>query len=464
MTVSSESKNSLTQLAPLEAVLFDIDGTLCDSDPLHYYAFREMLKEIGFNGGVPITEEFFIETVAGKHNDDIALALFPGDLERGLKFVDDKEDMFRKLAKEQVKPLNGLDKVREWIESHGLKRAAVTNAPRANAELMISLLGLSDFFHAVIIGGECEHAKPHPDPYLKGLEALKASKDHSFVFEDSVSGIKAGVAAGMPVVGLATRNPEHLLMEAKPAFLIKDYADPKLWEALEELDKAGTKKGSLAKLAPLEAVLFDVDGTLCDSDLLHYYAFREMLQERNSSENISGTHDEDAALFLFPDDRERGLKFVEDKEAMFRKWAKDQLKPLNGLDKVIKWVEDRSLKRAAVTNAPRPNAELMISKLGLSDFFDAVIIGSECEHGKPHPDPYLKGLEALKASKDHTFIFEDSVSGIKAGVAAGMPVIGITNRNAEHLLMEAKPTFLIKDYDDPKLWAALDELDKAGAR
>ncbi|KAL3039465.1 hypothetical protein AAZX31_01G188200 [Glycine max] len=231
-------QSSLTGLAPLEAVLFDIDGTLCDSDPLHYYAFREMLLEIGFNGGVPISEEFFIDTVAGKHNDDIALVLFPGDLERGLKFVDDKEAMFRRLAAEQLKPLNGLDKVRKWIENHGLKRAAVTNAPRANAELMISILGLSDFFDAVIIGGECEHAKPHPDPYLKGLEALKASKDHTFVFEDSVSGIKAGVAAGMPVIGLATRNPENLLMEAKPAFLIKDYEDPKLWAALEELDKA----------------------------------------------------------------------------------------------------------------------------------------------------------------------------------------------------------------------------------
>ncbi|KAJ1391757.1 Phosphoglycolate phosphatase-like, domain 2 [Sesbania bispinosa] len=235
------SKSSLTRLAPLEAVLFDIDGTLCDSDPLHYYAFREMLQEIGFNGGAPITEEFFIETVAGKHNDDIALALFPGDLERGLKFVDDKEAMFRRLAVDQLKPLNGLDKVRKWIENHGLKRAAVTNAPRANAELMISILGLSDFFDAVIIGGECEHAKPHPDPYLKGLEALKASKDHTFVFEDSVSGIKAGVAAGMPVIGLATRNPEDLLMEAKPAFLIKDYDDPKLWAALEELDKASAR-------------------------------------------------------------------------------------------------------------------------------------------------------------------------------------------------------------------------------
>jgi len=44
----------------------------------------------------------------------------------------------------------------------------------------------------------------------------------------------------MPVIGLATRNPENLLMEAKPAFLIKDYDDAKLWAALEELDKASS--------------------------------------------------------------------------------------------------------------------------------------------------------------------------------------------------------------------------------
>lgn len=79
---------------------------------------------------------------------------------------------------------------------------------------------------------------------------------------------------------------------------------------------------------------------------------------------------------------------------------------MDGLLKLTKWIEDRGLKRAAVTNAPRPNAELMIKVLGLSDFFQALIIGGECEHAKPHPDPYLKGLEALKASKDHTIVFE----------------------------------------------------------
>lgn len=86
--------------------------------------------------------------------------------------------------------------------------------------------------------------------------------------------------------------------------------------------------------------------------------------------------------------------------------AKEQLKPIDGLYKLRKWVEDRGLRRAAVTNAPKPNAELMISLLGLSDFFEAVILGSDCERAKPFPDPYLKALEVLQVSKDHTVIFE----------------------------------------------------------
>ncbi|XP_024996510.1 haloacid dehalogenase-like hydrolase domain-containing protein Sgpp [Cynara cardunculus var. scolymus] len=240
MTVSSNevnSKTALAPLAPLEAVLFDVDGTLCDSDPIHLDAFREMLLEIGFNGGVPIDEEFFIKNIAGKHNDDIAAVLFPDDLEKGLKFCVDKEALFRKLAKEKIEAIKGLYKLTKWIEDHGLKRAAVTNAPRPNAELMISTLGLTDFFHHLIIGDECEHPKPAPDPYLKALELLNVSKDHTFICEDSVSGIKAGVAAGMPVVGLTTRNPENVLMTANPTLLIKDYEDPILWAALEELDK-----------------------------------------------------------------------------------------------------------------------------------------------------------------------------------------------------------------------------------
>ncbi|XP_050386145.1 haloacid dehalogenase-like hydrolase domain-containing protein Sgpp [Argentina anserina] len=124
----------------------------------------------------------------------------------------------------------------KWIENQGLKRAAVTNAPRPNGELLVSALNLSSFFEVFVIANECERAKPFPDPYLKTLQAPNVSHKHAFVFEDSASGVKAGVAAGMPVVGLGTRNPESLLLDAGASFVIKDFGDSKLWEALEELE------------------------------------------------------------------------------------------------------------------------------------------------------------------------------------------------------------------------------------
>ncbi|CAN6697767.1 unnamed protein product [Malus baccata var. baccata] len=219
-----DRKSSLACIAPLEAILFDIDGTLCDSDPFHYYAFREMLQEVGFNGGVPITEEFFSEKITGGHNEYLCSILFPDwDIERARQFLVDKEAMFRRL--------------RQWIEKQGLRRAAVTNAPKLNAELILSKLKLTDFFEIVVLGEECIRAKPFPDPYLTALEKLNLSNEHAFIFEDSVSGVKAGVAAGMPVVGLGTRNPEEALINAGASFVIKDFDDPKLWEALEEIVK-----------------------------------------------------------------------------------------------------------------------------------------------------------------------------------------------------------------------------------
>ncbi|XP_062205332.1 haloacid dehalogenase-like hydrolase domain-containing protein Sgpp isoform X2 [Phragmites australis] len=236
--------SSLSKLAPLEAILFDIDGTLCDSDPIHFCAFRELLQQVGFNDGVPITEEFYSATISGGHNDDLARALFPDmDHEKAMKFMDDKEALFRKLAPGQLKAVDGLHDLCRWVEDRNLKRAAVTNAPRANAELMLSLLGLTDFFPALIIGSECDRAKPFPDPYLKALQLIDASPEHTFIFEDSASGIRAGVAAGVPVVGLTTRNPEKALNDAGASLLIKDFQDPKLLSVLEELEP--TAAGSL---------------------------------------------------------------------------------------------------------------------------------------------------------------------------------------------------------------------------
>nr|XP_018676841.1 PREDICTED: haloacid dehalogenase-like hydrolase domain-containing protein Sgpp [Musa acuminata subsp. malaccensis] len=193
--------SSLGRLAPLKAVLFDVDGTLCDSDPLHYYAFREMLQEVGSSyNGVPIDEEFFLRNIAGRHSEDTAKILFPDwDHEKAMKFVDDKEAMFRRLVSKQLKAI-GLHKLCKWVKDRGLKHAAVTNAPRPNAELMISMLGLTDFFDAAVIGSKCQRAKPFPDPYLKALEKLNVSVEHTFIFEVGLVGKKKHHNGKLPFI------------------------------------------------------------------------------------------------------------------------------------------------------------------------------------------------------------------------------------------------------------------------
>ncbi|KAJ1296180.1 hypothetical protein BS78_01G279700 [Paspalum vaginatum] len=237
--MANSSGSDLAKLAPLEAVLFDIDGTLCDSDPIHFCAFRELLQQIGFNGGVPITEEFYSANISGGHNDDLARALLPDmDHQKAMRLMDEKEALFRKLAPGQLKAVDGLHDLCEWMQCRDLKRAAVTNAPRANAELMLSLLGLADFFPVLVIGSECGRAKPFPDPYLRALDLIGASPDHTFIFEDSASGVRAGVAAGVPVVGLTTRNPGKVLSDAGASLLIQDFQDPKLLSVLEEIEPA----------------------------------------------------------------------------------------------------------------------------------------------------------------------------------------------------------------------------------
>jgi HAD superfamily hydrolase (TIGR01509 family) len=133
-----------------------------------------------------------------------------------------------------LEPVRGLHRLTDWVREKGLRRAAVTNAPRPNAEQMIDTLGLKDFFDHVVVGSECERAKPFPDPYLKALEKVGVSPENAFAIEDSPSGLKAAVSAGLPVVGITTGNPGSALLDAGASFLIKDYNDPALWEQLKE--------------------------------------------------------------------------------------------------------------------------------------------------------------------------------------------------------------------------------------
>jgi beta-phosphoglucomutase-like phosphatase (HAD superfamily) len=230
----------------LSGILFDIDGTLVHSDPIHFAVFQELLlKEDGFNDNAPIDEAFFRQTIAGRQNALIMADFFPDwSTAKREEWSLQKEARFRQMAASSMleRKMPGLDRLRAWIERHQVPRAAVTNAPRLNAEAMIAGIHYHDdndnddtapFFQALVIGDECERAKPDPCPYLLGAKLIGVDPRECIVFEDSPSGARAGVAAGAYVVGILSSQDRSTLLDAGCHIVIQDYEDPALWAHLE---------------------------------------------------------------------------------------------------------------------------------------------------------------------------------------------------------------------------------------
>jgi HAD superfamily hydrolase (TIGR01509 family) len=198
-------------LKPGAALLFDIDGTLVESDPLHLDAFNAIFGPRGHT----FDRARFGAELQGLANVAIAARFLPEETpERQAEIMDTEEAAFRELAAAGVEPVPGLKTLLDWADANGVPMAAVTNAPRANAEQLLDSIGVAHRFKVLVIGAELRHGKPHPLPYLEGLRLLDADPDHSVAFEDSRTGIRSATTAGLATVGLMTGLDAPALLAA----------------------------------------------------------------------------------------------------------------------------------------------------------------------------------------------------------------------------------------------------------
>ena len=210
---------------------------------------------------------------------------------------------------------------------------------------------------------------------------------------------------------------------------------------------------------PGRALLFDIDGTLADTDALHLEAFNLVLGPRGHVFDHGGFTRElqgfsNASIserFLANELPSHQAAIMEEKEAAFRNLVSGQIKPTTGLMTFLALADQASIPMVAVTNAPRLNAEMLLSGLGIMHRFKAVVIGDELPHGKPHPMPYLEGLRAVSAAPNLSVAFEDSRSGIKSASAAGIATVGIRTSLSHADMVEAGALLTAKTFDDPEL-------------
>jgi beta-phosphoglucomutase-like phosphatase (HAD superfamily) len=175
------------------AYLFDCDGTLADTMPLHYRAWGALLEEYG----ATLPEDLFYQ-MGGKPTEQILvhlrdeLAIPIADLDAAARR---KEALFLDLL-DEVKPIEAVVALaRGW---HGSKPLGVASGGfRRNVEMTLDALGILPLFDAIVCVEDCARGKPFPDPFLEAARRLHVPASECLVFEDSPLGIEAAVAAGM---------------------------------------------------------------------------------------------------------------------------------------------------------------------------------------------------------------------------------------------------------------------------
>lgn len=212
------------------ALLFDLDGTMLVSDPIHVAVFADMLAP----HGIAVDEAFYMARIHGRLNADIFAEFLP-DHPDPQALSEAKEAEFRRRLPRPFPATPGLAALVDRAAAEGVATAVVTNAPRVNAEVMLEAIGLQGRFGVIVTGEECARGKPHPDPYLTAMRLLDAAPGCCVAFEDSPSGIRAAKAAGAFTVGIRSALDQAALAAAGADLTLTDFTDPALDHILQRL-------------------------------------------------------------------------------------------------------------------------------------------------------------------------------------------------------------------------------------
>lgn len=214
-------------LVPVEAVIFDLDGLMVDSEPLAKQAWRTLLARYGHT-----LDQEIINAMFGLRWTDSSLLV----KERfGLpllasQIAAEEKRIFMALLDGNLCPMPGLLDLLRAIDAHGLPRAVATSSGRDCALIALRTVGVADGFSAIVTGDDVVHGKPAPDIYLAAAAELGRHPASCLALEDSPHGVSAAKAAGMRCVAV----PNELTAELD--LRVADWIFPSLMAVTDQLE------------------------------------------------------------------------------------------------------------------------------------------------------------------------------------------------------------------------------------
>lgn len=203
----------------LKALIFDMDGVLIDSEPLHKQIEQDILKELGVN--LPLDEHFKFASM-GKEMWNIVEKRFGFNRKTTADELhkDKAERYLKALTSKPILPIEGLKELLSYARDKGIVLAVASSSSVYNIKLVLKAIDLEQFFALIVSGEQVPRNKPFPDIYLKTAELLKLKPNQCAVVEDSANGVKSAKDAGMFCIGF--RNLSSGNQDISPADVIID--------------------------------------------------------------------------------------------------------------------------------------------------------------------------------------------------------------------------------------------------
>jgi beta-phosphoglucomutase len=186
------------------AVLWDMDGTLVDSEEFHWLSWRDTMAA----EGIPITRDQLVVTF-GQRNDSILPRWLGADTmaDRIRRVGDAKEELYRRLVHESgLAPLPGAAESVRRLQQENWRQAVASSAPRANLDVVLEVIGLRACFQAIVSAEDVTAGKPDPQVFLTAASRLGVPTSQCVVVEDAAAGVEAARRAGMRSIGVSRKG------------------------------------------------------------------------------------------------------------------------------------------------------------------------------------------------------------------------------------------------------------------
>ncbi|NLN63821.1 MAG: HAD family phosphatase [Clostridiaceae bacterium] len=188
----------------IKAVIFDMDGVIIDSEPIHFKSDQLTLKHFGKD----VSQDELIRYVG------VSNAMMWTELKEKYQLAPSVEELMEKqsyfrdalTADEKLEPIPGIIELLDEIKRARVKIGLASSSVRSFIALVLNNLEINHYFDAVVSGEDVKRSKPQPDIFLKAAEKLQVSPDACLVIEDSQHGVKAAIQAGMTCIGFNNPN------------------------------------------------------------------------------------------------------------------------------------------------------------------------------------------------------------------------------------------------------------------